>query len=113
MPGRGQDPSMPRLNYAVTPQIAPDMMQFTESCMMKPLMTIPLGFVLGAGFGVFMGSWEGIAPPPLLPGIPMAPSKPIAQEFKATARTMGSFLFVLVVFFLIDSFNGHVPFCFF
>jgi|TARA_B100000780_G_C20994237_1_gene397663 import inner membrane translocase subunit TIM22 len=89
MPGRGQDPSMPRLNYAVTPQIAPDMMQFTESCMMKPLMTIPLGFVLGAGFGVFMGSWEGIAPPPLLPGIPMAPSKPIAQEFKATARTMG------------------------
>jgi len=84
-----QGQEIPRLNPSVVPNIPPDMFSFTESCMMKPLMTIPMGFVLGAGFGVFMGSWEGIAPPPLLPGVPMAPSKPIAQEFKATARTMG------------------------
>ena len=48
-----------------------------------------MGFCLGAAFGVFMGSWEGIAPPPMLPGVPMAPNKPVAQEFRATGRTMG------------------------
>ena len=62
---------------------------FTESCMMKPLMTVPLGFVMGAAFGVFMGSWEGISPPVLLPGVPMPPAKPMVEEFRATGRQMG------------------------
>ena len=79
----------PALQPGAIRHLPPNPLAFSESCMMKPLMTIPLGFCMGGAFGVFMGSWEGISPPPMLPGVPMAPSKPVAAEFKATARVMG------------------------
>jgi import inner membrane translocase subunit TIM22 len=84
-----QEIQFPTLRPGAVRNLPANPLAFTESCMMKPLMTIPLGFCMGGAFGVFMGSWEGISPPPLLPGVPMAPPKPFAAEMKATARTMG------------------------
>ena len=104
--GQGQPPTLPPtmgdasgyVPKLVSPPMRPgggsamvqmDPFGFTESCLMKPLMTVPLGFVMGAAFGVFMGSWEGISPPVLLPGVPMPPAKPMVEEFRATGRQMG------------------------
>ena len=106
MPALGQGPigggaAIPRLRgpgsagpgggpgAAGMPQGLTDPLGFTESCLMKPLVMVPMGFAMGGAFGVFMGSWEGISPPVLLPGVPMPPPKPMMQEFRATGRQMG------------------------
>lgn len=101
-PVPGAMPTMPA-GYTALPNVPPtppqgmlppgipinlDPWAFTESCFLKPLSAAPMGYVLGGLFGVFLASWEGISPPVLLPGVPMPPSKPMRDEFRATGRLM-------------------------
>ena len=70
------------------PVIPRDPMSFMESCVMKGLVSVPVGWGLGLAFGVLIASWESMSPPILMPGVPEPPSRPWREEFRAAGITM-------------------------
>ena len=82
-------PPIPHIpGFPPPPPVPREPMAFMESCLMKTLAGAPVGWALGAGFGVLIASWESMSPPILMPGVPEPPSRPFREEFRSAGVVM-------------------------
>ena len=74
----------------VAPPPPPEPFAFAEACVTKAAIASVMGGVFGAGLGIFLGSYQNLSPPIMLPGVPNPPDIPmkhvLRESWLSTAR---------------------------
>lgn len=73
-----------RMEFPPRPMPEPDPSVLMETCVSKTFMSGVVGYGLGLGIGVLIGSYEHVAPPMPLPGQRMLPKVPLREQFGET-----------------------------
>eukprot|EP00924_Labyrinthula_sp_SR-Ha-C_P006266 augustus_masked-scaffold_31-processed-gene-1.18-mRNA-1 protein AED:0.05 eAED:0.05 QI:0/-1/0/1/-1/1/1/0/158 len=66
-----------------------DPFRFSEACVAKAAMSCAMGGAMGAGMGLLLGSYNSLAPPMSMPGVPDPPKIPMKHLFMESLRSTG------------------------
>ena len=78
-----------RIRFPPRPAPEPDHAIVMESCAGKTLMSGVVGYGLGLGIGLLIGSYEHVAPPMPLPGQRLLPKVPLREQFGDSFKKTG------------------------